>query len=351
MGDFYNLDKLLKKKDINNRTPNTFIITNNRTSGKTTAVLTYLLLDFDENSHQFVLLYRTQSEIDSANEIFTEINNRLNFGAFTLKPAVKRYINTIYLNDTPIGYAVTLSNPDTIKKYSPIFSSVENIFFDEYQLESKRYLKDEYTKYISVITSIARGGGERIRDSIKIFLAGNPVDLFNPYYIKYKIYNRLLPDTKYLRGNGFVGDFRLDTNASTAYEASTLLQSLGMSDSDSYYQYLTQIKYLNGTNNLIAKPSGNTRYLFTLQHDNKKHGIRLSTQNRCIYCTKSYDPSSPYLFVLKSDDVDSNTFMLRTNTIEMHYLRSAFTTGRLYFENGEIKTIVVDLLALDRSLK
>lgn len=348
---YYTLDKILTKKDINGNEPNVFFITNTRSSGKTTAILQHMLDDFRENKHMFVLLYRTQGELDSATEVFGELNNRLSYGTFTKKIAVKGYINEILLNDEKIGFAVSMKNPDKIKKFSPIFSCVENIFLDEYQLETKQYLKDEMRNFRIIVTSIARGKGERIRNSVKIFLAGNPVDLFNPYYIAYGIYNRILPNTKYLRGRGFVGDFRLDECASKDYLDSPLINALGMNESDPYYKYLTQVYYLNGSTKMISKPACNTRYLFTISAETQRYGIRYAKDSGDIYCTKTYDPSCPYVFVLRTDDVDTNTFMLRTNAIEMHYLRTAFTTGKLFFENGEIKTIILDLLALDRSLR
>lgn len=46
MGQYYRLDRLLSKKDINGNTPEIYIVAGNRTAGKTFAIKEFMLCDF-----------------------------------------------------------------------------------------------------------------------------------------------------------------------------------------------------------------------------------------------------------------------------------------------------------------
>lgn len=63
-----------------------------------------------------------------------------------------------------------------------MFKDVNLIVFDEFVLENNGYLKNEITKFESVLRSICRGKGKQVRD-VPVYMLANYVVLLNPYYI------------------------------------------------------------------------------------------------------------------------------------------------------------------------
>ena len=101
------------------------------------------------------------------------------------------------------GYAIALNQADQIKRVSHLLSDTSAMLFDEFQSETNHYCADEVQKLISVHTSIARGQGKQVK-YLPVYMLSNAVTLINPYYTALGISLRLQPDTKFLRGDGWV---------------------------------------------------------------------------------------------------------------------------------------------------
>ena len=67
---YYDGTKLLSLKDINNKTPEIFICTSNRTAGKTTYFNRLVVNRFIKHNKKFMLLYRFNYELDNIDEKF-----------------------------------------------------------------------------------------------------------------------------------------------------------------------------------------------------------------------------------------------------------------------------------------
>lgn len=196
--DFLNIKKILNTKDINNERCYIHILRGNRSCGKTFNTLKEFLKQFFNRKEQFVLLYRTKNECKNAHMIFSDILE-LYFSDYIVYKTVELVDNVIFqlqIQDIKsqeilnIGFAISFYDVDKIKKYSSIFKNVKYFFFDEFELENHRYFKDEFNKFTSIIFSISRGGGKVIRN-ITIILASNNCDIYNPYFLGFKILDKL----------------------------------------------------------------------------------------------------------------------------------------------------------------
>ena len=162
--NYYSLDEIKKIKDLDDCEPILRMIIGNRSAGKTTALLIESLNNHKEDGSQVVFLYRTQDEIASSGKMYEDVLDIYpEYGkVVTNKSVVKGLISALILHDTEdnqsvLGYAVYFSNSDKIKKYSPMFKEVNLIVFDEFVLENNGYLRNEITKFESVLRSICRG--------------------------------------------------------------------------------------------------------------------------------------------------------------------------------------------------
>lgn len=167
---FFDLDEVLKEKMLLN------FVVSERGAGKTFSSLKRLVQNFIDTGEHFVYVRRTQSELDLCLPAL--------FSALIVENVFPDKVLTVrgelfYLDDKMMGRGIALS---TAYKYKSVaFPHVKYILFDEFISESKTYLKDEVTKYLSLVETIGR-----MRDVILISLA-NQDTLFNPYYAYFGI--------------------------------------------------------------------------------------------------------------------------------------------------------------------
>lgn len=181
---YYNLKKILSfNADYN-------IIIGERSNGKTYGVLKHCIQDYVQNGNKFVYIRRWKEDIigKRGDVIFTSLiqnleiakitNNEftncvLSGGKFYLANYDEKLKKMIPSNDY-FCHLVSLSDMEHDKSLS--FSGVKNIVFDEF-LTRRYYLKDEFMIFMNVLSTIIRD-----RKDIKIFMLGNTVNKYCPYF-------------------------------------------------------------------------------------------------------------------------------------------------------------------------
>lgn len=181
---YYSLRRILSKKADYN------LIIGERSNGKTYATLKYALLQYVATGKEFAYLRRWADDVRGkrASQVFTAINengevakatdgkwevvNYLN-GKFYLAnydSKLKKYINS----PSPIGYTFALTAMEHDKSAS--YPNVDTIIFDEF-LTRRYYLPDEFVLFMNTLSTIIRH-----RDNVKIFMLGNTVNKYCPYF-------------------------------------------------------------------------------------------------------------------------------------------------------------------------
>lgn len=239
------------------------------------------------------------------------------------------------------GYAVAINSADTIKKLSHLLSDVQLMIFDEFQSETNSYCQNEVTKFVSLHTSIARGGGKQIR-RVPVIMISNPVTLLNPYYTALNISNRLTTNTHFLRGNGFVLEQGFNESAAIQQTESAFNQAFS---ANAYTAYASQGVYLNDSSSFIERPSGIKRYLATLKYNNSYYSICEYPEAGIIYCGDKADMSYPYKIVITTQDHDINYVMLNKNDIFLSNMRYYFDRGCFRFKNLACKDVILKALS------
>lgn len=340
---YYDGAKLLSMKDLNGRKPELFMVTTNRTGGKTTWFSRYLVKKFKQGKGKFCLIYRFNYELSNCAENFFKDINELFFpdDEMTSRPRAKGIFHEMFLNDVPCGYAIALNNADAIKKNSHLFNDVERMMMDEFQSETNKYCTDEIDKLLSVHISIARGKGKQIR-YVPVYMCGNTVSLLNPYYASLGISDRLKKETNFLRGDGFVLEQGFIQSASDAQLDSGFNRAFASSD---YVMYASQNVYLNDNFSFIDKPEGRGRYCYTVKYLNKHYAIYEYDSLGIMYVTDNYDSSFPNKLSLTTDDHNINYVMIAKNALLINHFRMLFNQGCFRFKNLDCKQMLIKLLS------
>lgn len=184
MSKFYNLKTILAKNATYN------IIIGERSNGKTYSILKYGIEKFLENRGQLAIIRRWKEDITGrrASDIFTALITdgtvkKLSKGEYE---GIHYYAGKFYLctydnnrkalfNDNDcFAYCFALSDTEHNKSVS--YPNIQTIFFDEF-LTKNLYLNDEFILFMNTVSTIVRQ-----RDNVKIFMAGNTVNKFCPYF-------------------------------------------------------------------------------------------------------------------------------------------------------------------------
>lgn len=182
---YYSLKKILSKHCTYN------MIIGERSNGKTYSVLKYCLEKFLNKHEQCAIVRRWQEDITGrrASGIFDALNKdgmveKLSHGKFTniTYYAGKFFLCNIDENGKKIynsendclGYTFSLTENEHNKSIS--YPNITTIFFDEF-LTRKIYLQDEFVSFMNTISTIVRQ-----RTNVKIFMAGNTVNKYCPYF-------------------------------------------------------------------------------------------------------------------------------------------------------------------------
>lgn len=181
---YYSLSSILAKRADYN------IIFGERSNGKTYAALKYCIEQFHKTGGQFAYIRRWKEDIigKRAANIFAALEGnddirKITNGAYS---RVKYYNGVFYLanfdettqklvsDSTPCGYTFSLSDSEHNKSVS--YPDVTTIVFDEF-LTRRYYLVDEFITFMNVLSTIIRQ-----RDNVKIFMLGNTVNKYCPYF-------------------------------------------------------------------------------------------------------------------------------------------------------------------------
>lgn len=183
---YYSLSKILSKNADYN------MIIGERSNGKTYSALLYGLQKFvDSDYHdQMAIVRRYKEDVigKRASSVFdAHVANgeieKLTDGMYTgvAYQSGKWYLSyfDIELNknivyDKPFAYAFALTDVEHDKSIA--YPDVTTIVFDEF-LTRRQYLVDEFIVFMNVLSTIIRN-----RDNVKIFMLGNTVNKYCPYF-------------------------------------------------------------------------------------------------------------------------------------------------------------------------
>ena len=181
---YYSLNKINKKDATYN------VIFGERSNGKTYATLKQALEHYFDNGSQFAYIRRWSVDVQPKrmNNLFNAIIEdgyleKLSGGKFTaiFYRTGRFYLCTyndkgkpIYNEEDVIGYAFSLSENEHNKANS--YPRVTTIIFDEF-LTNKIYLPDEFILFMNTVSTIVRQ-----RTNVKIYMLGNTVNKFCPYF-------------------------------------------------------------------------------------------------------------------------------------------------------------------------
>lgn len=346
---YYDGSKLLNMRDLDGHKPRFFMVTSNRSAGKTTYFHRYLFNRFLKHGEKFAILYRYKDMLDDLDGKFFKDIGPLFFPDYLCKAVKKSHGDYIELytckrgeeeNEEAwkcCGYGLALNTANKLKNFSHYFSDIKTMYFDEFQAEFSEYCPKELNKFFNIYATIARGHGEQFR-YLPVIMSANTVSVINPYFSYFKITNRLQSNTKFLRGHDYVLECNFNESASNAMQEASFMK---YSD-DKYLQYQSGGVYCLDNTAFLEKKTGMNRYVCTILLHGREYGVRLYDDG-ILYINKQPDKTSPNRF---SGDIESHNLstIITPSAVYKKQLIEYFNRGYLRFYDLETKTDIIEFL-------
>lgn len=329
---YFEAKNVYQFKDGDGNTPEILMVDGNRTGGKTTAFSRLLVNEFLAEGKKFFLVYRYKNELaDVADAFFKDIRT-LFFPDHELtgKSHAKGTFIELFLDKKSCGYASSLTMATKLKRYSHIFSDVQNMFFDEYQDETNIYLPEEVNRLLSLHTTIARGQGNAVR-FVPLYMCSNSVSIFNPYYQALGITSRINSNTKVYRGSGFVLLRLTMKEVAEAQKASPFNRAFSGS---SYLDSSVDNAFLNDDAFNVEKRDVRGIPLFGFFCSGAFFTVYQDKTE--FYVRKGGDSGVPRKYGVMESDRGNGVLSIRSSG-SLFQLRKAYENALVFFENQEVK--------------
>lgn len=190
---YYKLDDILKyNADYN-------VIYGGRSNGKTTAVLRYALEHHIESGYKSQLAIVRRWEEDFKGKNGQQMYESFVYNGWIVDLTKGKY-NAVYYysqrwylcyfdkngekisqQETPFAMGFSISSEEHYKSTS--YPNVEYILFDEF-ITRQYYLPEEFVRFQNLLSTIIR-----LKDNVKIFMCGNTINKFCPYFAEMGLTN------------------------------------------------------------------------------------------------------------------------------------------------------------------
>lgn len=348
---YYTLKPILKKNADYN------IVFGERSNGKTYAALLYGLECYAKDGTQFAYVRRWREDLRGkrgetlfAALVQNGVIDRLTDGKYN-RVSYKggKYYFAFYdtetetttVNEMPFCYAFSLSEQEHEKSTS--YPNVNNIIFDEF-LTRQYYLPDEFMLFMNLLSTIIRQ-----RNNVKIFMLGNTVNKYCPYFKEMGLKN--IPTQK----QGTIDIYQFgETGAKVAVEyAETTVKT---KQSNKYFCFDNQKLQMitSGKWELSLYPHLPRKYTpkdvifkFYIEfEENVLQGNVIATQNDYFLyihakTTDIKDYENALIYTLNADGKPNHKRKLISTSTEFdRKITKFFATDKVFYQSNEVGEIV-----------
>ena len=302
--------------------------------GKTYGSKKWCINKFLKKNKQFIYLRRYKTELKESagdtDKFFKALYNEFPDHQFAING------NKIMCDKKVMGYTMALSTSNILKSTS--FDGVDTIIFDEFIIDKGcyHYLSNEVEQMLDLVETVAR-----LRN-IRVIFLGNAISITNPYFLYFKLSLPYNSDIKTFKDGLIVVNYIKNEKYRKVKHESNFGKLI---EGTAYSRYAIDNEFLRDSKAFIKKKNKDVHFFFILIYKKYNIGFWLDHKTSDIYVSYDIDPQCPIRFVVNTDDHDEQTILLALRT-SMYFkaVITKFRQGKLYFENQELKGIVMQIL-------
>ena len=332
---FYSPERIISYNALLN------LIVGSRGCGKTYGFKTYAVKRFLNKGKQFAYIRRYDTDLEASvgssndNKFFEQIKREFPNSKFKISKNKK--VRKLYIDDKLCGYALPLSAADSLKSSS--YENVDIIIYDEFMLKpntTQHYLKNEPEVILDLIETIGR-----LRD-IKVYCLANAISTTCPLMNYFNVTLPYNTDIKTFKD----GTIAIEYIKNEKYEEAKKASRFGkLIDGTRYGKYAIENEFLMDSKSFIKKKDSNAKFYFMLIINGKNYGIWRDFKKQYIYVSNDYDPNCLIKFVIHEEDHNESTMLAKVRSnFWFRQIIAHYRVGRLYFENQNVKNLVMQEL-------
>jgi hypothetical protein len=293
-------------------------------------------LDKDD---QFIYLRRFKDEMKARNTFFADIQWEFPDWEFRINGNQAEASYTEFKDEKKrpwkvIGYFIPLSTAQSQK--STAYPNVKLIIFDEFIIEKglTHYLPDEANVFNNFYSTV-----DRWQDKTRVLFLANSVSIMNPYFLEYDIKPDEVSeyDTKY---DGFIAVHFADSKefANSVYQT-----KFGkFIKNSSYADYAVGNGFQDNNDHLLQLKDEKARYQYTVVTQKGSFSVWYNVFTGNFFAQKRL-PKYQITFVLDPDLMKEDRKLLLRSDGMMQMLRSAFSSGILYFDEPVTRNAMIEI--------
>lgn len=238
-----------------------------------------------------------------------------------------------------LGYFLSLSTGQQQK--SVAFPKVRTIIFDEFIIEKGKiqYISDEANVFNNFYSTVDRG-----QDKTKVYFLANAVSINNPYFLAWGINEFAVGDIvrrgKLNDGSYFVVCEIID---SKAYAESLKKTKFGQFiQGTEYEEYAVGNQFSDANDHLLDFKTGQARYQYTLTTPKGTFTLWVNNFTGDQYAQKAR-PKEERIYVTEPHLMRDDTYLLLRNDKILQYLRAAYSTGKLKFDEAQTRNSMIEI--------
>ena len=308
------------------------ILIGERGVGKTYGASKLVVKQALKNGYEFAYIRRYKTELKkSVPKFFKALIENEEFKDHTLYSKG----DTFYLDDVPIGYAMTLSTAQSLKGTN--FSKVKFIIFDEFIIEKgqQHYLPNEVENFLGLVETIAR-----MRD-VKIFMLANAVSTVNPYFLFFDITLPYNNDIKTFKDGLILVQYMKNEEYRQAKRESNFGKLVSGTD---YESYAIDNQFRLDNKNFIEKKTGTSRCSFSFKYKENIYGVWFDYNVGKIFVSQDYNSKICFSCTLEDHSPNTMFYSVAKEYNSWRTFIKNYKLGNVYFENNKIKLICQDLI-------
>lgn len=324
------------------------MITGKRSSGKSTGVALWLLIEYLRAGKGWIYTRRTKDEMDqTAPSWFDNAVNIIN--GYISNPADRIAVTyksgDYYVNNVFAGKAIPLSTQS--KSKSTNLSWCMYIVYDEFiAFDGSGYIGGcsnpmrEYRSLLSLYQTADRGIGKAYRNETIMIALGNNDSFFNPLYMALGVDKYIRTDTHFLAPKGeewVVMQMRAeDADAAEKYRESVGYKLADRHTKDVAYENISIQSAQSDV--FIGKPECKTRDLCNLHWDGYDMSVKIDYKGGYIYiCHGCVNGLTDYALTMGDHRPNYVLAMRVGGSGYLAMIKNFYMIGAVFFENKKCK--------------
>lgn len=335
------------------------MVVGGRGIGKTYGARLQFVRDYLKNESRFVELVRNKSDLPgfvngyfsrivSNNEFPDYIFNAEGSTAYIAKKLSKKEKNK---NLKPkwevMGYFLALSKAQKVKRNT--YDNVKRIMLDEAIIDKRlspydRYLPNEYSILASLVDTTSREiPGTPKKKRPRVILLGNAVDLVNPYFQRYKIYEPKFGYTWH-DGKTMLLHYVKDEEYAKAKMEDTVAGRMLAGTLDGVISAANT--FYMGTEDYVFKKPKYAKFYFGIIYKETQYGVWIDEKEGYYYVNMNIPNNASPIFALTASDNRVNYIMARRMETALKGFIDMYYIGIVRFETQYIKENFIEILNL-----